>query len=100
MAARGIVGVGGKQPQVFTRFTVNLVDHAQLRVDEWSEFGQQQAPHRRKVALSLQHAREFGEVPQEPKNNRLAKVATEWVRKKDDALRIHWISGGFSLSEI
>ena len=64
----GRVRVSGQQSQhpfvVVARF--HLVNGALLRADQRRQFGKQHLPDREQIALSLQHAGEFGDVRLEP----------------------------------
>src|SRR5262249_54360044 len=65
VTVRAVVRVGRQELQR-ARFFVDLVDHAQLRVDERRELAQQQPADRGEIALALQHVGEAREVGLEP----------------------------------
>ena len=66
MAVRAVVGVGRQQLRGRRLLALDLIDDAQLGVDQRRQLGQQQPADRRQVALALQHVGELGEVGLQP----------------------------------
>ena len=66
MAVRAVVGEGREQPQARRLAGLDLIDDAELRVDQRRQLGEQQPADRLQVALALQHVGEAREVGLEP----------------------------------
>ena len=66
MAVRAVVGERGEEPQGRRLVGLDLIDHAELRVDQRRQLAQQHPSHGLQVALALQHVGEARQVGLEP----------------------------------